>query len=107
MALKWTFRRRNVGRPSISQEVRALILEMARNDSTWGYRSIRDRLGNLGHQVSRATVANVLREYGMEPAPKRSKGMSWSTFLKAHWPQLAAIDFTTVEVWTKGGLVTY
>src|SRR6185295_8648652 len=32
---------------------------------------------------------------------------SWSTFLKAHWPQLAAIDFTTVEVWTKGGLVTH
>ena len=107
VALKWTFRRRNVGRPSICQEVRALILELARNDSNWGYRSIRDRLGNLGHQVSRATVASVLREHGMEPAPKRSKGMSWSTFLKAHWPQMAAIDFTTVEVWTKGGLVTH
>jgi transposase InsO family protein len=33
--------------------------------------------------------------------------MPWSTFLKAHWPRLAAIDFTTVEVWTKGGLVTH
>src|SRR5688572_24021916 len=33
--------------------------------------------------------------------------MSWSTFLKAHWPRLAAIDFATVEVWTKGGLVTH
>ena len=32
---------------------------------------------------------------------------SWSTFLKAHWDVLAAIDFTTVEVWTKGGLVTF
>jgi len=28
-------------------------------------------------------------------------------FLKAHWDVLAAIDFTTIEVWTKGGLVTY
>jgi hypothetical protein len=28
---------------------------------------------------------------------------SWATFLKAHWPQLAAIDFPTVEVWTKIG----
>ena len=36
VALKWTFRRRNVGRPSILQEVRALILELARNDSNWG-----------------------------------------------------------------------
>ena len=26
------------------------------------------------------------------------------TFLKAHWDVLAAIDFTTVEVWTKSGL---
>lgn len=107
VALIWTFRRRNVGRLSISQEVRALILELARNDSNWGDRSIRDRLSNLGHQLSRATVASVLREHGIEPAPKRRKGMSWSTFLKAHWPQLAAIDFTTVEVWTKGGLVTH
>jgi putative transposase len=107
VALKCSFRRRIVGQPSISQEVRALILEMARNDSNWGYRSIRDRLGNLGHQLSRATVASVLRKHGMEPAPKRRKGMSWSTFLKTHWPQLAAIDFTTVEVWTKGGLVTH
>ena len=32
--------------------------------------------------------------------------MTWSTFLKAHWEQLAAIDFTTVEVCTKSGLVT-
>ena len=87
-------------RPSISQEVRALILELARNDSNWGYRSIRDRLSNLGHQVSHATVASALREHVMEPAPKRSKGMSWATFLKAHWPQLAAIEkFGRKAVW--------
>ena len=28
-------------------------------------------------------------------------------FLKAQWAGLAAIDFTTVEVWTVGGLVTH
>jgi transposase InsO family protein len=27
--------------------------------------------------------------------------------LKSHWQQLAAIDFTSLEVWSKGGLVTY
>ena len=32
---------------------------------------------------------------------------SWETFLKAHWDVMAAIDFTTVEVWTKGGLITF
>jgi transposase InsO family protein len=107
VAAKWTFRRRTQGRPPIAEEVRALILELARNDSNWGYSSIRDRLANLGHRASRTTVANVLREQGMDPATKRRRRTSWATFIQAHWPSLAAIDFTTVEVRTKGGLVTY
>lgn len=32
---------------------------------------------------------------------------TWKTFLKTHWDVLAAIDFTTVEVWTKSGLATF
>jgi transposase InsO family protein len=107
VARKWTFERRTLGRPAVADEVRALVLKLVRNDSNWGYTSIRDRLRNLGHRISRSTVASVLKEHGIEPAPKRSRRMSWSTFLKAHWPRLAAIDFTTVEVWTKGGLVTH
>jgi len=84
-----------------------LIVELAYNDSHWGYSSIRDRLGNLGYRISRATVASVLKEHGIDPAPTRGQRTSWATFLKAHWPNLAAIDFTTVEVWTRGGLVTH
>jgi transposase InsO family protein len=107
VALKWTFPCRQVGRPPVANEVRALILDMARTESWWGYTAIRDRLRNLGYRVSRATVANVLKECGLEPAPKRSRRTSWSAFLKAQWPGLAAMDFTTVEVWTAGGLVTH
>ncbi len=44
---------------------------------------------------------------GIEPAPDRKRLTTWTTFLKAHWDVLATIDFTTVEVWTKGGLVTF
>ena len=33
--------------------------------------------------------------------------MPWKIFLKAHWEVLAASDFLTTEVWTKGGLITY
>ncbi len=107
VALKWTYCRRKLGRPPIAGKVRAMIVELASNDSNWGYSSIRDRLRNLGYRVSRTTIANVLAEYGLEPAPKRGRRMSWSTFMKAHWPKLEAIDFTTLEVWTKGGLVTH
>ena len=52
-------------------------------------------------------MGNVLKEHGIEPAPDRKRKTTWKTFIKAHWEVLAAIDFTTVEVWTKGGLVTY
>jgi transposase InsO family protein len=107
VAVKWTFPRRTQGRPTTSNEVGALIVEMARTEPRWGYTSIRDRLGNLGHRVSRATVAKILKAHGLEPAPKRSRGNSWSAFLKAHWAGIAAMDFTTVEVWTTGGLVTH
>jgi len=107
IALKWTVPRLKVGRPKIAKEIRTLILEMARTGSRWGYTSIRDRLRNLGYKVGRSTVAKVLKEHGLEPAAKRSRGTSWSTFLKAHWAGIAAMDFTTVEVWTAGGLMTH
>ena len=44
---------------------------------------------------------------GIEPAPERKRQTTWKTFIQAHWDVLAAIDFTTIEVWTRGGLVTY
>jgi putative transposase len=52
-------------------------------------------------------VANVLKAHGIEPAPDRQKSGSWATFLKAHWDSLFATDFTTLEVWTCKGLVTF
>jgi hypothetical protein len=70
IAMKWTFPPRGVGRPPVGSEIRRLIVEMARTESRWGYTSIRDRLRNLGYRVSRATVANVLKAHGLEPAPR-------------------------------------
>jgi hypothetical protein len=64
-------------------------------------------LFNLGHVVARETVRNILKEHGIEPAPERSKRMPWSTFLKAHWESMGAMDLFTVEVWTMNGLVRY
>jgi putative transposase len=52
-------------------------------------------------------VGNILKAHGIEPVRDRKRQTTWKSFLKAHWDVLAAIDFTTVEVWTKGGLVTY
>jgi putative transposase len=80
---------------------------MAKENPAWGYDRIQGALANLGHEVSDTTVGNLLKANGIEPAPDRQRKSSWKTFLKAHWEVLAAVDFTTVEVWTKGGLATY
>ena len=52
-------------------------------------------------------MGNILKDHGIEPVPERKRQTTWATFLKAHWDVLGSIDFTTIEVWTKGGLVTY
>jgi transposase InsO family protein len=62
-------------------------------------------LKNLDHCVARSTVAKVLRDNGVPPAPGRPS--SWRTFLRAHWGAIAGADFFTTEVWTSRGLVTY
>jgi len=80
---------------------------MALENRSWGYTRIQGALANLGHDVSRGTIANVLSEHGIEPAPERGKHTLWAAFLKAHWESIAATDFFTVEVFTLRGLVTH
>src|SRR5512141_3389013 len=65
-------RRTYPGRPPLTPEIEALIVKMARENSGWGYDRIVGALANLGHRVSDQTVGNVLRRYGIPPAPKRS-----------------------------------
>ena len=80
---------------------------MAKENPSWGYDRIVGALTNLGHEISDTSVGNILREHGIQPAPERKRQTSWKTFLKAHWETLGSIDFTTIEVWTKNGLVTF
>ena len=84
-----------------------LILRMTQDNPSWGYTRIKGALANLGHEVGRGTIANILKEHGIEPAPERDKHTSWSSFLKAHWDWFSATDFLTVEVLTLTGLVTH
>jgi len=108
IAEKWNFvhLRRRIGRPGVMREIEELVVRMAMENPSWGYSRIQGALSNLGRRVGRGTVANALRRNGLEPSPRRGKGTSWSTFLKAHWETLAAGDFLSVEVWTPAGLVT-
>ena len=109
VAKKWDYsdRRGKVGRPRTKQQIADLIIRMAKENSPWGYDHIQGALQSLGITLSDTTVGNILREHGIEPAPERQRKTPWKTFLKAHWEAMRAVDFTTIEVWTRGGLVTF
>ena len=105
VAQKWDYseRRKSPGRPRVKKEIVELVLRFARENPTWGYDRIQWALANVGYHISDQTVGNVLREHGIEPAPDRKRQSTWKTFIRSQWDVLSAIDFTTVEVWTKGG----
>ena len=95
------------GRPAVSQEITELVVRMARENSSWGYDRIAGALKNLGHNISDQTVGNILRRFGISPAPKRGQQTTWADFIRSHMAVLAGIDFFTVEVLTWRGLATY
>ena len=105
IAAKWTYVRRRVGRPGVMREIRALVVRMAEENPSWGYARIQGALKHLDHRVARSTIAKVLKEHGIQPAPDRP--MSWATFVRSHATAIAAADFFTTEVWTTFGLVRY
>ncbi len=63
-------KRRGPGRPPVDDEIVALILRMAEENPTWGYDRIAGALSNFGYDVCDQIVGNVLKEYGVPPAPK-------------------------------------
>ena len=94
------------GRQRVRQEIVDLVLEIAKENPTWGCDRIQGALANVGYTISDRTVGHMLQAHGIEPAPNRKRIGSWAVFLKAHWETLAATDFTTVEAWTPRGLTT-
>ena len=95
--------RRSLGRPRIPDEIQRLIVRMARENRDWGYRRIQGALANLGHEVARGTIANLLKEHGLEPAPEREQKTTWTEFLCRHREVMAAAAFFTIEAWTRQG----
>src|SRR5258706_12514305 len=77
--------KRTPGRPCTAREIEGLVVRMAEENRDWGYRRIQGALSNLGHEISRSTIADILGRHGISPAPDRSRRTNWKQFLAQPW----------------------
>ncbi|GHJ11272.1 hypothetical protein TPA0907_56390 [Micromonospora humidisoli] len=80
------------GRPRTVRSVRRLVLRLARENSTWGYRRIHGELLVLGVKVAASTVWEILHQAGVDPAAERTTS-TWATFLRAQAQAVVVADF--------------
>jgi putative transposase len=96
VARHWTYPHRRPGRPPTPAKVRELVTRIARENPSWGNRRIQGELVGLGIKLAASTVWTILKEAGIEPAPKRLE-TSWSEFLRQQAASILECDFFTVD----------
>jgi transposase len=92
-------RPKRVGRPRTVRSIRVLVLRLARENSSWGYRRIHGELLVLGIKVAASTVWEILNEAGIDPAPERTS-TTWAAFLRSQAEVILAADFFEVVTLT-------
>ncbi|MDX3876618.1 integrase core domain-containing protein [Streptomyces europaeiscabiei] len=80
------------GRPRTVHSIRALVLRLARENPSWGYRRLHGELLVLGVKVAACTVWEILKEADVDPAPERASS-TWADFLRSQADALLACDF--------------
>ncbi|HUK73374.1 MAG TPA: hypothetical protein VLW50_32265 [Streptosporangiaceae bacterium] len=93
---RWAYPRRTPGRPRTAQPIRALVLEMAKDNPSWGYRRIHGELTGLEYKLAPSTVWQILKDAGIDPAP-RGAGQTWRAFLASQAKTILATDFFHME----------
>ena len=92
---RWTYSHRP-GRPSIPAGTVRLVVRLARENPTWGYRRVHGELVGIGIRLAPSSVWAILKRHGLDPSPRRT-GPSWSEFLRTQAATLLACDFFTVD----------
>jgi putative transposase len=77
-------------------ELRRLVLRLAAENSSWGYRRIYGELAGLGYQIAASMVWSILKRAAIDPAPRRN-GPSWRQFLRVQARGILATDFFCVD----------
>ena len=96
IAKRWTYPRSRPGRPAIPARTTALVLQLATENPSWGYRRIGGELATMGIPIAASSVWAILKRHGIEPSPRRS-GPSWAEFLAVQAKGLIACDFFSVD----------
>ena len=96
---RWAARsmRGKTGRPATRRNIRALVLRLARENPSWGYRRIHGELAGLGVKAAASTVWEILKKAGINPAPRRT-GPPWSQFMRSQAEAILACDFFTADL---------
>jgi hypothetical protein len=92
-------RPKRVGRPRAVRSIRVLVLRLARENDSWGYRRIHGELLVLGIKVAASTVWEILKEASIDPAPERSS-TTWAAFRRSQADAVLAADFFEVVTLT-------
>jgi len=92
---KWIYAHRP-GRPSIPAGTVEIILRVARENPTWGYRRIQGELAIMGVVLAPSSVWAILQRHNVDPSPMRT-GPSWNEFLRSQASSALACDFFTVD----------
>ena len=66
-------RKRGPGRPRVLEEIQRWVIRMATENRDWGYRRIQGALANLGPEVGRGTIANILKQHGLAVSRRRDE----------------------------------
>ena len=93
---RWTYSRQRSGRPGVPAGTVQLVLRLANENPTWGYRRIHGELATMGVRLAPSSVWAVLRRHGIDPSPRRS-GPTWAEFLRTQATTSLACDFFTVD----------
>jgi len=92
---KWVWRRKSDhsgGKPPLSDEIIALIRQMARDNRLWGVKRIRGELLKMGLHVSKSSI----QKYIDQVRPPRRTGSTWLTFLHTQAEAIWVCDFIQV-----------
>jgi hypothetical protein len=71
-------------------------VRLAKENPRWGYRRIQGELAKLGVRLAASTIARIMKDHGLGPAPRRH-GPTWRQFLRTQASGVVAMDYYQID----------